>query len=223
MSEYKKDDIGTKLTKLTAQRDVLNWMTSGNKPKTIEDFSARESYIDREQQYNQDAIVNGLGNGTLKVGSDEWYALQKKGDKLQEQIDAYNRGMMGVLDGEKAVTAKKQAQNQPGINNVNSMVGREQIQPGINNANSMIGDGGVKDPMEEHMYAIGTGGVTGNYNPPELRELEQAVSSYEVALVNIANETRINDVDKIIIEVLRLKNAGTPLDEKSAWGSAVKA
>ncbi len=61
-------------------------------------------------QQNQDAIVNGLGNGTLEQGSDEWYALFKKGDDLLAMKDAYNRGMMGQLDGEKAQTAEEQAE-----------------------------------------------------------------------------------------------------------------
>ena len=38
-------------------------------------------------------------------GSDEWYELFKKGDDLLAMKDAYNRGMMGLLDGEKAQTA----------------------------------------------------------------------------------------------------------------------
>ena len=69
----------------------------------------QKSYYDRLWQQNQDAIVNGLSNGTLEQGSDEWYALFKKGDDLLAMKDAYNRGMMGQVDGQKAVTAEEQA------------------------------------------------------------------------------------------------------------------
>ncbi len=63
-------------------------------------------YYDDLWNQNQDVMVNELGNDTVKQGSDEWYALLKKGDDILERKNAYNKGMMGLLDGQKAVTAK---------------------------------------------------------------------------------------------------------------------
>ena len=71
-------------------------------------------YYDDLWNQNQDALVNGLRKDTVKQGSGEWYTLLKKGDDILEQRNAYNKGMMGMLDGEKAVTAQESAATQTG-------------------------------------------------------------------------------------------------------------
>ena len=93
---------------------MLDWKAANAGTPTVENYEAQKSYYDRLWQQNQDAIVNGLGNGTLEQGSDEWYALLEKGDDLLAMKDAYNKGMMGLLDGQKAVTAEEQAATKTG-------------------------------------------------------------------------------------------------------------
>jgi hypothetical protein len=44
-------------------------------------------------------------SGNVSTGDDKWYEYHDKVDELVTQRDAYNRGMMGLLDGEKAQTA----------------------------------------------------------------------------------------------------------------------
>ncbi len=88
----------------------MDWKAASTDAPTQENYQAQIDYYDRLWQQNQDAIVNGLGNGTLEQGSGEWYALFKKGDDLLAMKDAYNRGMMGQLDGQKAQTAEEQAE-----------------------------------------------------------------------------------------------------------------
>ena len=105
MSDREKSQVQEKISSLTAEKKVLDWKDANPGTPTIESYEAQKSYYDRLWQQNQDAIVNGLGNGTLKQGSDEWYELFKKGDDLLAMKDAYNRGMMGLLDGDKAQTA----------------------------------------------------------------------------------------------------------------------
>ncbi len=109
MSDREKSQVQEKISSLTAEKKVLDWKDANPGTPTVESYEAQKSYYDRLWQQNQDAIVNGLGNGTLKQGSDEWYELFKKGDNLLAMKDAYNRGMMGLLDGDKAQTAEEQA------------------------------------------------------------------------------------------------------------------
>ena len=78
--------------------------------------------------------------------SDEWYALLKKGDDNLERKYAYNRSMMGLLDGQKAQTAQEQATMITGggtrsvsLDANNEAVYTGQTKPGINNLSSMIG------------------------------------------------------------------------------------
>ena len=47
-----------------------------------------------------------LCSGKVSVGDEKWYAYQDKVDELVTQRDAYNRGMMWLLDGEKAQTVR---------------------------------------------------------------------------------------------------------------------
>jgi hypothetical protein len=105
MSAREKSQVQEKINNLTAEKEVLDWKDANPGTPTVESYEAQKGYYDRLWQQNQDAIVNGLGNGTLKQGSDEWYELFKKGDDLLAMKDAYNRGMMGQLDGDKAKTA----------------------------------------------------------------------------------------------------------------------
>jgi hypothetical protein len=105
MSEQKKWKIEDKITKLTAERDVINWKNSHPAAPTVENYETQMRYFDDLWNQNQDVLVNGLGNDTVKQGSDERYDLLKKGDDILEQRNAYNKGMMGLLDGQKAVTA----------------------------------------------------------------------------------------------------------------------
>ena len=105
MSDREKSQVQEEINNLTAEKEVLDWKNANPGTPTVESYEAQKSYYDRLWQQNQDAIVNGLGNGTLKQGSDEWYELFKKGDDLLAMKDAYNRGMMGQLDGDKAQTA----------------------------------------------------------------------------------------------------------------------
>ena len=109
MSEREKKQTQGKIKDLTAQKEVLDWKAASAGTPTVENYEAQKSYYDRLWQQNQDAIVNGLGNGTLEQGSDEWYALLEKGDDLLAMKDTYNKGMMGLLDGQKAQTAEEAA------------------------------------------------------------------------------------------------------------------
>ena len=108
MSDREKNQVQEKISSLAAEKEVLDWKDANPGTPTVENYEAQKSYYDRLWQQNQDAIVNGLGNGTLEQGSDEWYALFKKGDDLLAMKDAYNRGMMGQLDGQKAQAAEEQ-------------------------------------------------------------------------------------------------------------------
>ena len=104
MSDSEKNQTQEKINNLTAEKNVLDWKDANPGTPTVESYEAQKGYYDRLWQQNQDAIVTGFGNGTLKQGSDEWYELFKKGDDLLAMKDAYNRGMMGQLDGEKVQT-----------------------------------------------------------------------------------------------------------------------
>ena len=114
MSEQKKWKIEDKITKLKAERDVLKWKNSHPSGPTVENYETQMRYFDDLWNQNQDVIVNGLRKDTVKQGSDEWYDLLKKGDDILEQRNAYNRSMMGLLDGQKAVTAQESAATQTG-------------------------------------------------------------------------------------------------------------
>ena len=109
ITDSEKCQTQEKLNNLTAEKEVLDWKDANPGTPTVESYEAQKGYYDRLWKQNQDAIVNGLGNGTLKQGSDEWYELFKKGDDLLAMKDAYNRGMMGQLDGDKAQASEEQA------------------------------------------------------------------------------------------------------------------
>ena len=114
MSEQKKWKIEDEITKLTAERDVLDWKNSHLSGPTVENYETQMRYYDDLWNQNLDAILNGLRKDTVKQGSDEWYALLKKGDDILERRNAYNKGMMGLLDGQKAQMAQEQAVTQTG-------------------------------------------------------------------------------------------------------------
>ena len=105
ISEQKKWKIEDKITKLTAERDVLDWKRTRNAAPTVENYETQMRYYNDLWQQNQDAILGGLRKDTVKQGSDEWYTLLKKGDDVLERKNAYNKVMMGLLDGQKAQTA----------------------------------------------------------------------------------------------------------------------
>ena len=85
MSEQKKWKIEDKITKLTAERDVLKWKNSHPSGPTVENYETQMRYYDDLWNQNQDALVNGLRKDTVKQGSDEWYTLLKKGDDILER------------------------------------------------------------------------------------------------------------------------------------------
>ena len=47
-----------------------------------------------------------LCSDKVSTGDEKWYEYNDKVDELVKQRDAYNRGMMGLLDGEKAQTVR---------------------------------------------------------------------------------------------------------------------
>ena len=78
ITDSEKRQAQEKINNLTAEKEVLDWKNANPGRPTVESYEAQKSYYDRLWQQNQDAIVNGLGNGTLKQGSDEWYELFKR-------------------------------------------------------------------------------------------------------------------------------------------------
>ena len=166
----------------------------------------QKSYYDRLWQQNQDVIVNGLGNGTLEQGSDEWYALFKKGDDLLAMKGAYNRGMMGQLDGQKAVTAEEQA--------ATSSRGRRSA--GLDANDEAAYTGGTKPGMEdeEENKTAGDSNDTTKPNPSSLETLkdlmERATANIQGEYVYITEE-QYEAIKDIIEQSLEERlNAGIP-------------
>ena len=102
ISEQKKWKIEDKITKLTAERDVLDWKRTRNAAPTVENYETQMRYYNDLWQQNQDAILGGLRKDTVKQGSDEWYTLLKKRRRrsgAQKRIQQGYDGIAGRAEG----------------------------------------------------------------------------------------------------------------------------
>ena len=75
-AKSKKYELNDELWKLQAEKN------SHPAAPTVENYETQMRYFDDLWQQNQDAILSGLRKDTVKQGSDEWYALLKKGDDI---------------------------------------------------------------------------------------------------------------------------------------------
>jgi len=55
-------------------------------------------------------MLHAMGSGKVQSGSAAWYDYLDRVNELAEQRDAYNNGMMGVLDGETAQERQEEEQ-----------------------------------------------------------------------------------------------------------------
>ncbi len=107
MSAREKSQVQEKINNLTADKEVLDWKDANPGRPTQENYQTQIDYYNRLITQAQDDMVNALGSGNVSTGDDKWYEYHDKVDELVKQRDAYNRGMMGQLDGDKAQTAEE--------------------------------------------------------------------------------------------------------------------
>ena len=107
MSDREKNQVQEKINNLTADKEVLDWKDANPGRPTKENYQTQIDYYNRLITQAQDDMVNALGSGNVSTGDEKWYEYHDKVDELVKQRDAYNRGMMGLLDGEKAQTAEE--------------------------------------------------------------------------------------------------------------------
>ena len=180
MSEQKKWKIEDKITKLKAERDVLNWKNSRPAAPTVENYETQMRYFDDLWNQSQDAILSGLRKDTVKQGSDEWYDLLKKGDDILEQRNAYNRSMMGLLDGQKAQTASERAAQTGGgtrgfILDDDSEQPEQASEKDEENSNLMNGAINTINNVGKWVYDAVTGGIKWvQDNADAIREAQEA-------------------------------------------------
>ena len=108
MSAREKSQVQEKINDLTAEKNVLDWKDANSGRPTQENYQKQIDYYNRLITQAQDDMVNALGSGNVSTGDEKWYEYHDKVDELVMQRDAYNRGMMGLLDGDKTQTAEKQ-------------------------------------------------------------------------------------------------------------------
>ncbi len=68
----------------------------------------------------------------------QFHTLLKKGDDILERKNEYNKGMMGLLDGQKAVTASERAAIQSGGSRSGSLDANDEAVYGADKAGDYI-------------------------------------------------------------------------------------